>query len=69
MRRALDVVSATPQVFDLLDHLICNRERVASKDDLDRKRLAVRPTDAIDPKRPLTQDHPILSTQLNGGSV
>jgi hypothetical protein len=49
--------------------LICNRERVASKDDLDRKRLAVRPTDAIDPKRPLTQDHPILSTQLNGGSV
>ncbi|MDA9508560.1 hypothetical protein XI09_28755 [Bradyrhizobium sp. CCBAU 11386] len=49
--------------------LICNRERVASKDDFDRKRLAERPTDAIDPKRPLTQDQPILSTQLSGGNV
>jgi adenylate cyclase len=27
-------VSITPQVFDLLDHLIRNRERVVSKDDL-----------------------------------
>ena len=29
-----DVVSITPQVFDLLDYLIRNRERVVSKDDL-----------------------------------
>jgi DNA-binding response OmpR family regulator len=27
-------VSITPQVFDLLDYLIRNRERVVSKDDL-----------------------------------
>jgi DNA-binding winged helix-turn-helix (wHTH) protein len=29
-----DVVSVAPQVFDLLDYLIRNRERVVSKDDL-----------------------------------
>ena len=29
-----DVVAVTPQVFDLLDYLIRNRERVVSKDDL-----------------------------------
>jgi DNA-binding winged helix-turn-helix (wHTH) protein len=28
------VFSVTPQVFDLLDYLIRNRERVVSKDDL-----------------------------------
>ena len=32
--RGTDVVSVTPQVFDLLDYLIHNRERVVSKDDL-----------------------------------
>ena len=32
--RGVDVVSVTPQVFDLLDYLIRNRERVVSKDDL-----------------------------------
>lgn len=32
--RAADAVSVTPQVFDLLDYLIRNRERVVSKDDL-----------------------------------
>jgi len=31
--------------------------------------MSERPTDAIDPKRPLTQDQPILSTQLSGGNV
>ena len=31
---AADAVSITPQVFDLLDYLIRNRERVVSKDDL-----------------------------------
>ena len=34
LHRAADVVSITPQVFDLLDYLIRNRERVVSKDDL-----------------------------------
>jgi TolB-like protein len=34
LRRGADVVSTTPQVFDLLDYLIRNRERVVSKDDL-----------------------------------
>jgi TolB-like protein len=34
LRRGTDVVSVAPQVFDLLDHLIRNRERVVSKDDL-----------------------------------
>ncbi len=32
--RGTDIVSVTPQVFDLLDYLIHNRERVVSKDDL-----------------------------------
>jgi TolB-like protein len=34
MHRGADVVSVAPQVFDLLDYLIRNRERVVSKDDL-----------------------------------
>ena len=34
LRRGVDVVPTTPQVFDLLDYLIRNRERVVSKDDL-----------------------------------
>jgi TolB-like protein len=34
LRRGANVVSAAPQVFDLLDYLIRNRERVVSKDDL-----------------------------------
>ena len=34
LHRGADVVSVTPQVFDLLDYLIRNRERVVSKDDL-----------------------------------
>src|SRR5215475_5867904 len=34
LRRGPDVVSTTPQVFDLLDYLIRNRERVVSKDDV-----------------------------------
>src|SRR5262249_32287917 len=34
LRRGTDVVSVAPQVFDLLDHLIRNRDRVVSKDDL-----------------------------------
>ena len=32
--RGADVVPTTPQVFDLLDYLIGNRDRVASKDNL-----------------------------------
>jgi len=32
--RGAEVVSVAPQVFDLLDYLIRNRERVVSKDDL-----------------------------------
>jgi len=32
--RGANVVSIAPQVFDLLDYLIRNRERVVSKDDL-----------------------------------
>jgi TolB-like protein len=32
--RGADVISIAPQVFDLLDYLIRNRERVVSKDDL-----------------------------------
>jgi DNA-binding response OmpR family regulator len=31
LHRGADVVSITPQVFDLLDYLICNRDRVVSK--------------------------------------
>ena len=34
LHRGADVVSIAPQVFDLLDYLIRNRERVISKDDL-----------------------------------
>jgi DNA-binding winged helix-turn-helix (wHTH) protein len=34
LHRGADVVSVTPQVFDLLAYLIHNRERVVSKDDL-----------------------------------
>ena len=34
LRRGADVVSIAPQVFDLLDYLIRNRERVVTKDDL-----------------------------------
>ncbi|RZN10801.1 hypothetical protein CWO91_11405 [Bradyrhizobium genosp. SA-3] len=36
LHRGADVVSVAPQVFDLLDYLIRNRERVVSKDDLIR---------------------------------
>jgi TolB-like protein len=34
LHRGADIVSVAPQVFDLLDCLIRNRERVVSKDDL-----------------------------------
>jgi TolB-like protein len=34
LHRGADAVQITPQVFDLLDYLIRNRERVVSKDDL-----------------------------------
>ena len=34
LHRGTDVVSVAPQVFDLLDYLIRNRDRVVSKDDL-----------------------------------
>jgi TolB-like protein/tetratricopeptide (TPR) repeat protein len=34
LRRANSLVAAEPKVFDLLVHLIANRERVVSKDDL-----------------------------------
>lgn len=34
LHRGADLVPITPQVFDLLHHLIRNRERVVSKDDL-----------------------------------
>jgi TolB-like protein len=34
LHRGADVVSVAPQVFDLLDYLIRNRERVVSKEDL-----------------------------------
>ena len=34
LHRGVEVVAITRQVFDLLEYLICNRERVASKDDL-----------------------------------
>jgi TolB-like protein len=36
LRRGAEVVSVAPQVFDLLDYLIRNRECVVSKDDLIR---------------------------------
>lgn len=34
LSRGADIISVAPQVFDLLDYLIRNRERVVSKDDL-----------------------------------
>jgi DNA-binding winged helix-turn-helix (wHTH) protein len=34
LHRGAEAVSLAPQVFDLLDYLIRNRERVVSKDDL-----------------------------------
>jgi TolB-like protein len=34
LRRGADLVPLEPQVFDLLAYLICNRERVVTKDDL-----------------------------------
>ena len=34
LRRGTDLIAAEPQVFDLLQYLISNRERVVSKDDL-----------------------------------
>jgi TolB-like protein len=34
LRWKTDLVAVEPQVFDLLEYLICNRERVATKDDL-----------------------------------
>ena len=34
LHRGTEIVSIAPQVFDLLDYLIRNRERVVSKDDL-----------------------------------
>src|SRR5262249_42057599 len=34
LRRGRDLLPVTPQVFDILDYLIRNRERVVSKDDL-----------------------------------
>ena len=34
LHRGADLVAITPQVFDLLDYLIRNREHVVSKDDL-----------------------------------
>jgi TolB-like protein len=34
LRRNGDLIAVTPQAFDLLEYLICNRERVVSKDAL-----------------------------------
>ena len=34
LHRGAELVYVAPQVFDLLDYLIRNRERVVSKDDL-----------------------------------
>ena len=34
LHRGADAVPVAPQVFDLLEHLISNRDRVVSKDDL-----------------------------------
>jgi DNA-binding winged helix-turn-helix (wHTH) protein len=36
LRRGAEMIPLSPQVFDLLDYLIRNRERVVSKDDLIR---------------------------------
>jgi len=34
LRRAGDLVAVEPQVFDLIDYLVCRRERVVTKDEL-----------------------------------
>ena len=34
LHRGAEVLSVAPQVFDLLEYLIRNRERLVSKDDL-----------------------------------
>jgi DNA-binding winged helix-turn-helix (wHTH) protein len=34
LRRGISLVATEPQVFDLLHYLVCNRQRVVSKDDL-----------------------------------
>jgi class 3 adenylate cyclase len=34
LRRGRAVIAVQPQVFDLLEYLICNRERVVTKDDM-----------------------------------
>ena len=34
LRRGDELISVEPQVFDLLEFLICSRERVVSRDDL-----------------------------------
>ena len=34
LRCGAGMVTVAPQVFDLLAYLICNRERIVSKDDL-----------------------------------
>ena len=34
LRRSGESIALEPQVFDLLVHLICNRDRVVTKDDL-----------------------------------
>ena len=34
LHRGAEALSVAPQVFDLLEYLICNRERLVSKDDL-----------------------------------
>jgi DNA-binding winged helix-turn-helix (wHTH) protein len=34
LRRGAAVIAVQPQVFDLLEFLICNRERVVTKDDM-----------------------------------
>jgi pimeloyl-ACP methyl ester carboxylesterase/DNA-binding winged helix-turn-helix (wHTH) protein len=34
LRRGADIVAVEPQVFDVLEYLICNRERVVSNDEL-----------------------------------
>jgi DNA-binding winged helix-turn-helix (wHTH) protein len=34
LHRGANLVSITPQVFDLLDYLIRNRQHVVTKDDL-----------------------------------
>ena len=43
LRRGTGVVATEPQVFDLLHYLVCNRQRVVSKDD--GRRGLERPSD------------------------